>query len=326
MRRIRMRIFGAALLFAVALAAYTIWDNQRIVVREYAVTHPQVPPAFDGYRIVFVSDLEGRTFGDRQSRLVQRIVEQRPDLVVLGGDYIDEEAPSVNPVATLVTGLRQSLNAPIYFVLGPKDRYVESDYGDDTVLRELTDRGARYLNGPVRIERGSDHTWLAGLRVAFAVDPANLPDYFRAHPEVSYLEREYVERGTEFWYHSTPSDFVIVVDHKPLPNFSRYLAGIEPRVAQAVADRVDIAGTYTDHDLYLAGHTHGGQIRLPFIGPLVHPDGRLFPGDDYVKGLFVDEDGRYQIVGAGLGASGPRWARFRFLNPPEIVLAILTRP
>ena len=223
MRRVRLRILGAALFCLVVLTAYTIWDNERIVVRGYVVTHPQVPPAFDGYRIVFISDLEGRTFGDQQSRLVQRIVEQRPDLIVLGGDYIDEEEASAEPVAALVTGLRQSLQALVYFILGPKDQYWESHDGDDAVLRELMERGARYLNGPVRIERGSDHIWLSGLRVAFATNPANLPDYFRTH-RVPSLEREYIERGTLFWYHSTPSDFVIVVNHKPLRDFGRYLS------------------------------------------------------------------------------------------------------
>jgi predicted MPP superfamily phosphohydrolase len=68
-------------------------------------------------------------------------------------------------------------------------------------------------------------------------------------------------------------------------------------------------------DLYLAGHTHGGQLRLPFIGAIV-----TFSryGRRYASGLF-QEDGTTMYVSRGLGFEGGGMPRARFLCRPEIV-------
>lgn len=68
-------------------------------------------------------------------------------------------------------------------------------------------------------------------------------------------------------------------------------------------------------DLYLAGHTHGGQIRLPFYGAVV--SGSMY-GRRYVSGLFT-EDTTTMVVSRGIGFEGGGLPRARFLCPPEIV-------
>ena len=72
-------------------------------------------------------------------------------------------------------------------------------------------------------------------------------------------------------------------------------------------------------DLILCGHAHGGVIRLPFVGGLLDHNGVLLP--KYTDGIF--HSGRYDmLVSRGLGnASGPP----RFLNNPELVVAVLKR-
>lgn len=67
-------------------------------------------------------------------------------------------------------------------------------------------------------------------------------------------------------------------------------------------------------DLTLAGHTHGGQVRLPLLGAIVVPGQGLFPKYDY--GLF-QEGGKSMIINGGLGES---LLPVRFCNRPEIVL------
>jgi predicted MPP superfamily phosphohydrolase len=69
-------------------------------------------------------------------------------------------------------------------------------------------------------------------------------------------------------------------------------------------------------DLHLAGHTHGGQIALPFLGPPVILS-RL--PTKYARGLFRYDD-HWLDVCAGLGMEGNHAPRIRFLCPPEIVL------
>ncbi|MBE7709800.1 MAG: metallophosphoesterase [Cyanobacteria bacterium SIG32] len=66
-------------------------------------------------------------------------------------------------------------------------------------------------------------------------------------------------------------------------------------------------------NLILAGHTHGGQIRIPFIGPLFTASSY---GDKYAKG-FIEEDGKKMITTTGIGTS---ILPIRFNCPPEIVI------
>lgn len=95
------------------------------------------------------------------------------------------------------------------------------------------------------------------------------------------------------------SDFTILLYHSP------------DLIREASAHQVD---------LYLAGHTHGGQIRLPFYGALV-----TFSryGRRYASGLF-QEDGTTMVVSRGLGFEGMGLPRVRFLCRPEIVSLTLT--
>ncbi len=73
-------------------------------------------------------------------------------------------------------------------------------------------------------------------------------------------------------------------------------------------------------DLYLAGHTHGGQVRLPLFGA-------IFTSSDFWKryeaGLY-QEGGTVLYVSRGLGVEGLGAPRARFLSPPELVLLTLS--
>jgi predicted MPP superfamily phosphohydrolase len=68
-------------------------------------------------------------------------------------------------------------------------------------------------------------------------------------------------------------------------------------------------------DLYLGGHTHGGQLRLPVLGPIV--TGSIY-GHRYAAGLFREKD-MWMYISRGLGLEGGGMPRARFLCRPEIV-------
>ena len=75
-------------------------------------------------------------------------------------------------------------------------------------------------------------------------------------------------------------------------------------------------------DLYLCGHTHGGQVRLPFIGP-VFTSSQL--GRRFVMGPY--RVGRMSLyVSPGVGLEGLSMPRIRFLAPPEVTLVTIIRP
>ncbi|WP_231686803.1 metallophosphoesterase [Bacillus sp. JCM 19034] len=65
-------------------------------------------------------------------------------------------------------------------------------------------------------------------------------------------------------------------------------------------------------DLILSGHTHGGQIRLPFVGAVIAPDDGLFPKLD--KGIYLLGEEKYLYIDSGLGTTG---VPLRLLNQSQ---------
>jgi len=72
--------------------------------------------------------------------------------------------------------------------------------------------------------------------------------------------------------------------------------------------------------LTLAGHTHGGQVKLPFLGAVTTASGRLFP-PSHVEGLSREGDG-WLYINRGLGQGG---LAFRFLSRREVTIVTLRR-
>lgn len=102
------------------------------------------------------------------------------------------------------------------------------------------------------------------------------------------------------------------VARAPHPDAARILLYHSPEIMpQAVAEKVD---------LYLCGHTHGGQLRLPLLGPLL-TSSKL--GRKYVMGLYK-EGPTHLYVSRGVGLEGLSAPRVRLLCPPEITLITLT--
>lgn len=230
----RAAALGVTLLF-LALAWSLLEPRILLDVEEVEVVLPDLPPELSGLRIAHLSDPQLGIFLDNDGtfrRAVRRIVRERPDLVLLGGDYVYRGAD--HPAAELrrVVGiLRPIVDAglPTYAVLGnhdvdtgPEDRGRRGPPGR-SVRRALEAIGIRVLHDeavPVRPRPGAPPLWIVGLAPREAVG---------ARPDVALAG---VPRAAPR----------IVLVHDPLV-FRRLPAGAAP--------------------LALAGHTHGGQVRVP---------------------------------------------------------------
>ncbi len=98
-----------------ALVAFFLWQQNGICTQTVQINDPDLPAAFDGLRIVHLSDLHGKEFGPDNQTLLDRVAELRPDLIVITGDLIDRAA-QMEHIPVLAEGLVEI--APTYYVTG----------------------------------------------------------------------------------------------------------------------------------------------------------------------------------------------------------------
>ncbi len=113
-------IFLALLVFLFVLS---IIPNFSIQTTQYALTSSKLPSSYEGFKIVQISDLHNENFGNKQDLLIDKIVSQKPDLIVITGDLIDSSHPDLEHVMTLINGIKDL--APIYFVSGNHESWVD---------------------------------------------------------------------------------------------------------------------------------------------------------------------------------------------------------
>lgn len=134
------------------------WGNESVKTDEYEYPSARLPAAFEGFRVVQLSDLHGREFGEGGERLIEAVRAAKPDLIALTGDFVDEES-TVEDVLPTLRGI--AAIAPAYFVTGNHEWGSHQTAALQKALREL---GVTCLeNQFVRIERDGEHILLAGI-------------------------------------------------------------------------------------------------------------------------------------------------------------------
>ena len=272
-------IGGAAA--AIGLGAYAgthARHELEITERTFAIT--DLPDAFVGMRLVQISDIHLVEYTETWflEHVVDRINALQPEMVLLTGDFISR-GPASHRVAMRAAGTA----AEILTGLKAPQRVAVLGNHDvgvnaDWVVHELEAHGTPVLvDSYLPLERHRDRLYICGSDDA----GTRTPDPFLAIP-------------------AAPRAPVIYLVHEP--------------------DYLDIFQHHPRYplvDLMLSGHTHGGQIRLPGIGPLILPPmGKL-----YIQGPF--RSGRLQLyVNRGIGTVG---LPFRLNCPAEITHITLTR-
>jgi len=310
----------AAILIA-NLAVYTGIDNARVTVIRQEVTIPNLPQPFDGFTILQVSDLHSTYFGEGESQLIALINGLPHDLIAFTGDMQDSKG-GPQPFLDLVRGIRHD-DRPMLFVSGnssPEDVDLKAGYvyayGKGMLAEGLT-----LMDRPFYIARGGARLWFSeayeGRSPAAMIRQARERLDSRLYPQMDGYYADQIAFLTELQgdFAGIPAaDTLIGITHYPLTK----------------AELDDPNRQYLPVSLVIAGHYHGGQIRVPGIGALVVPNtaevrGGLFPDQRIVSGLYQGA-GIQQYVSRGLGAGGPiPLLKFRLFNPPEINLITLRK-
>lgn len=209
-------------------------------------------------KAVVLSDLHNEEFGPDNSFLVKRISEEKPDIVFMLGDMVNQNDRDITIISKLCEKIVSV--APVYYILGNHEGSLMYGRIDSVSLsEELENIGINVLNNNyIEVDINGNRINIAGIST-------NEKDY----DQYSAVELE------DFWH---LDGYKILLSHYP----SLYYYKLKDV-------KVDLA---------LAGHYHGGIIRLPKFGALYHPDDGIFPR--YAGGEYELTYGKL-IVTRGLG-------------------------
>ncbi len=269
-----------------ALAAWPFVEPHLPVLRRTIV--PVLPPGWAALRVLHVSDLHLLPGQRRKAQWVRALARERADLVVSTGDHLSS-AEAV-PLLADVLGALTADGTPGVFVPGNNDYFTPSKPHPLGYLRP----------GPPR-RRRPDLPWAAAA--ARLVD-AGWTDLTQRRTELQVGGRPVVLTGTDD-AHLRRDRYGLVAG--PVQGFG---IGVTHTPQRSLLRSYERDG----HALVLAGHTHGGQLRLPALGPVVTncdlPRWRA-------RGLTRGEGG-WLHVSAGLGSSP--YLPVRFCCRPEATL------
>ncbi len=296
-RRQLVQGFGAAAVGSFGCGGYALAEPWSTGVTHYRLSPPGWPSGLN-LKLVVLADLHiCKPWMDieRVRGIVEHTNALEPDCVLLLGDYVagHKMLHYADPIAHKVwADALAALRAPhgVHAVLGNHDWWDDpQDFQRRSGLpragRALQDVGIPVLeNRSVRLNKNGSGFWIAGLGDQWA---------FR---EMSSFWRR--EHGWPVGIDDLAGTLRQVNDDAPV-----ILMAHEPDIFPQVPDRVALT---------VAGHTHGGQVRVLGFAPYV--PSRY--GDRYVYGHVV-ERGRNLVVSGGLGCSG---LPVRFGSPPEIVV------
>lgn len=262
----------------------------KLEVVSYVIEDEKIPQEFDDYIIVQISDLHNKSFGKNNSYLINEINKIKPQVIFITGDLIDGENKNFQVALDLLKELTDKYN--VYYITGnheqkaliKKYKYLYKQY-----FESLNDLPVIHLdNEKIKLEKDNKHINLYGLTVPFKC----YKYLFDKNKDIS-LHHNFLEDNLP---KINKNEYNILLAHTPF-YFDEYVKW--------------------GADLILAGHVHGGIIRLPFIGGLLSPNRHFFPKYDLGK---YNKDNSTMIVTKGLGGSK---LLVRVNCKPEIVKVIL---
>lgn len=147
-------------LFEYCVAPFARWEKETLVVERIEIRLTGLAPEFDGYQIAYLSDMHASPLVPRWwlDRAVEKALALAPDLIALGGDFLDDDPHYIATLADILKPLR----APdgVVAVLGNHDHYV----GAQGVREELAEAGVRELrNASITLSRGAGRLAIAGV-------------------------------------------------------------------------------------------------------------------------------------------------------------------
>lgn len=258
--------------------AWATREDEWLEINQIEVKMPYLPTAFDGYRIAQLSDIhiEGGAMRTWLPQIAHEVTALGADAIVLTGDYVTVPGDwQENP---LVEGLKHlRARDGVFAVLGNHDHW---HMGRDRMRGPQMVRSALKRAGIEELRNSALPIKRQGERLWMC----GIDDWITGYSDLDAVS-----------YQFPPQSAAVLLAHEP--------------------DYADHVAATNRYGLMLSGHSHGGQIALPFLGPIVTP-----------RGSWKYQRGRYQVqnmtlyTNRGVGTVG---IPLRFCARPEIAVFTL---
>jgi uncharacterized protein len=255
-------------LTAVPLCTDLFAERYLVQVNRYRIPIPNLPPQFNGFTIVHLTDMH---YGIVSRSFLRHVVNTanslKKDVIVCTGDFVHHKNSNqeINGVWPVLAELQAPLG--VYSVLGNHDHLA----GADRSFYWLERTGQNLRHKTRSFQRQGKRLWIAG--------------------------------GGDLWE-----------DHRSFDHLLRNVPRKDCRIV--LAHNPDSADTHFSEpiDLMICGHTHGGQVYIPFYGT---PPYLPVKNKNYNYGLKVSNKGHSLFISKGVG-----WGTFpiRFNCAPEIAV------
>lgn len=252
-----------ASIFLIIAILWMIFTNITVALTHYKISFASLPVAFDGYKIVQISDFHNADFGNYKANIIKKIRECNPNIIAITGDLIDSNNTNLE-IALAFVGELVNI-APCYYVTGNHEAWIEEKTYQQ-LEAELMKYGMVILrDSEVILSKDNGAISLIGIDDPDYADRINGAAETMAADKINAL--------------SSADLFTILLSHRP----EYYKVYKE-----------------TEANLVLSGHAHGGQFRLPFLGGLIAPNQGLFP--EYDSGVYQENEFA-MVVSRGIGNS-----------------------
>jgi hypothetical protein len=250
----------------------TFIEPYRLVTERASIPLASARAGSHPITIGVLSDIQCLRVTDREREAVRRVMDARPDLIVLPGDLVQVGTHRLPEILDDFHALLAPLDAPlgVWFVQG------NCETKEDARRLLATTRVGFLDNEVVELALGGRRVTLCGVDLAFA----------------SQRARDALHR----------------IENAPETDDVRILVAHRPDVIEALASPSRV-------DLIVCGHTHGGQVVIPFFGPPITLSG---VPRSIARGGFHVIDGKSIYLSRGIGWEHGHAPRVRFLCPPEV--------
>lgn len=240
-------------------------------VKEYKVVNNKITDSYHGLKIIHLSDIHyNSTINEKElNNVVDKVNKIKPDIVVLTGDLIDER---LSYDKDIIINCLSKIEAKLekFAVSGNHDIPLD-DY--NYIIKES---GFTSLDNKYELVYSKSN------------EPIIISGIGYSDEDIGIKTEQFDKYISELTADDIKPIYSILLVHEP-----------------DTVDNLDL----NKYDLILAGHSHGGQVRLPFIGKLYTPEGAKNYYDEYYK---INNTDLY--ISSGLGTS---MYKFRLFNRPS---------